>query len=222
MTNNNTWVSFGSKITTTDSTFSMPVAGSTLSQGAHAGVTITAIEPGGNPDYPAVKVTFEKNGETKNKSVFFLNYEKDGFSNDYLALAAAAISDPLLRQEFFGKKIPNNPALLNSLIGTTVNITIDYKKVKVPGTKYKIKNLNDGQFALVDAFDDTEIEDIVAVYSSYTDAKDAATENNLKLSYMEVLRITGVSDAEIRATQDQKFQELLTNGNKPKVVGTTF
>ena len=87
---------------------------------------------------------------------------------------------------------------------------------------HKIKNLNDGQFALVDAFDDTEIEDIVAVYSSYTDAKDAATENNLKLSYMEVLRITGVSDAEIRATQDQKFQELLTSGNKPKVVGTTF
>jgi len=220
MTNKPSWVSFGTGINITESTFNQPIAGSSLGQGLHEDVTIEGIEPGPNPQYPSVKITWSKEGETRNDMVFFLNYEKDGFSNQYLALATALCSDILLRNNFFGKAVPANPALLNSLVGSKANIKVGYKKVSMPETKFRIVNLNDGQYRIVDAFDgETVPEELEASYDSYEAVKSAAEEHGLALTYLNVLKVTPPTDKEALEAQTGRIREAL-EGAAPKAKQT--
>lgn len=218
---NKSWVSFGSSIKTSESTFNQPIAGSSLGKGTHEAVTIEGIEPGTNPEYPAMRITWSKDGESKTDNVFFLNYDKDGLSNQYLALATALCGDVTLRQEFFGKIAPNKPEVFNALVGCKANIKIDYKKVKSPETKYKIVNLNDGNYQIVDAFDDETVpSDIPTAFSSYEDAKNEADANGLALTYMNVLRVTPIADKEELAAQTERLRAAISS--KPKAVSSTF
>jgi|DEB0MinimDraft_10_1074344.scaffolds.fasta_scaffold03137_16 hypothetical protein len=223
MTNKPAWVSFGTGLNITESTFSKPIAGSSLGQGLHEDVTIEGIEPGSNPQYPGVKITWSKDGETRNDMVFFLNYEKDGLSSQYLALATALCSDILLRNQFFGHAVPANPALLNSLVGSKANIKVGYKKVSLPETKYRIVNLNDGQYSIVDAFDGETIpEELEASYGSYEEVKNAAEEHGLALTYLNVLKVTSPTDKEALEAQTGRIREALEGATTKTKKTDTF
>ena len=213
------WVDFSTKVKTSESTFNQPIAGTSLGQGTYEGATITGIEPGTNPDYPSMKVVWEKDGATRSDNIFFLNYDKDGFSIPYLSLATAIVSDLVLRQKFFGKAAPANGSLFNSLVGSKATITIGYKKVNEMDKKFKIINLNDGMYRIVDLFDgETVPEGLEPAYETYEAAKEAIDENGLKLSYLNVLRVKPVADEEILAAQTKHIEDVLNAHTKPKVV----
>ena len=220
MTNKNTgWVNFASSLKTTESTFAQPISGTSLGQGSHQDVIISGIEPG-NGDNPSMKITWEKDGASKTDFVFFLNYDKNGPSNQYLALATSLCSDISLRQEFFNNAAPSNGQLYNCLVGMKANLTIGYKKVKIPEIKYKIKNLNGELYTIVDAFDDETIpDDLPKSFESYQEAKDASVEHGLQLTYLNVLRVTPVKDQEVLDEQVDKLKTALEGPKKPKVVG---
>lgn len=213
------WVDFSTKIKTSESTFSQPIAGTSLGQGTYEEATITGIEPGSNPEYPSMKVIWEKDGATRSDNVFFLNYDKDGYSTPYLALATALVSDIQLRQKFFGEAAPANGSLFNSLVGSKATITIGYKKVNEMDKKFKIINLNDGMYRIVDLFDGETIpEGLEPAYDTYEAAKEAIDENGLKLSYLNVTRVKPIVNKEILAEQTQHIKDILEGANKPKVV----
>lgn len=212
------WVDFSTKVKTSESTFNQPIAGTSLGQGTYEEATITGIEPGKNPEYPSMKLIWEKDGATRSDNIFFLNYDKDGFSIPYLALATALVGDIKVRQEFFGKAAPADGSLFNSLVGSKATITIGYKKVNEMDKKFKIINLNDGMYRIVDLFDGETIpEGLEPAYDSYEAAKDAIDENGLALSYLNVLRVKPVANKEILEEQTQHIQGILEGANKPKV-----
>lgn len=213
------WTNFASKIKTSESTFSAPIHGTSLSAGTYEGATITGIEPGSNPDYPSMKVIWEHEGSTRSDNVFFMNYEKDGLGQQYLALATALCSDIKLRQEFFGVAAPAKGELFNSLVGGKATITIGYPKVSTMDSKFKIINLNDGMYRIVDLFDGESIpEGVETAYESYEAAKDAVDEHGLKLVYLNVLKIRAIKDKEVLEEQTEKLRRVLERETKPKVV----
>lgn len=216
---NTGWVSFASSLKTTESSFAQPISGTSLGQGFHENVTITGIEPGTNPEYPSMKITWEKDGATRNDSIFFLNFDKNGPSNQYLALSTALCSDIETRQTFFRDAAAANGALFNNLVAMQANLKIGYKKVKAPDVKFKIRNLNGDSYQIVDAFDDETIPaDVKKSYESYQEAKKACEENGLQLVYLNVLRISPVKDEEVLETQLERFKSILSEGQKPKAV----
>jgi hypothetical protein len=222
---NNGWVNFASSLKTTESTFAQPISGTSLGQGTHEEVVITGVEPGSNPEYPSIKITWEKDGATRNDSIFFLNYEKDGPSNQYLSLATALCGDITLRQRFFRDLASADGSLFNNLVSMKANIVVGHKKVREFDKKFKIVNLNGEQYQIVDAFDDKTVpEGIETAYGTYQEAKSAAEENGLQLSYLNVLRILPVKDKELLQQQTDKFAALVSEAEapKPKASGSTF
>lgn len=203
------WVAFGAQVNTTESTFDQPVSGYALGEGFHEEVTIEAVEPKFTNTYSAMILTWGKNGETKNDMVFFLDRENN-FSAQYLRLAYALGTDVPVVKKFFAEAAPNNPTLFNGLVGMKANLMIGHRKVREFDKMFKILNLGE-MYKVVDAFDNETVpEGLEDSYADYASAKAACEDNGLQLSYLNVLRISPVTNVEILEEQNIKLQELMT------------
>ncbi len=216
---NNTWASFGSGLTFTESTLDQPIGGTSLGKGTHEGASLTGIEPMPN-GLAGCRATFELDGLSKSDGIFFENFNKDGLNHMFISLMQSAIKDPSLRHKIV-KMISNDASNLNKLVGNIkATIVIDYPQVKSLGRKYKIVNFGDSGYKIVDAFDETvEPEETEGtIFETAEEAREARKENNLQGLYLQIRAIKPYGTDEERAEQDNRLESLFLN--KPKAVSS--
>lgn len=204
---------FGGSIENEATAFSDGVGGAYFEVGTHKDVVISVVEPKisatGNP---YVKVTYESEDGAKISANLMLTPGKDGkgFHFTYTKFAAAAIGDAELRMRTFGKLFAQNPALLDSLRGLKVSITISKGKAG-----YVIEENALGSKVPVDVATGKEYPEFAGrVFADYSEIKDACKEYSIKRMYNEVSNVSKPSE-EALAANEQALSEVLRSAEAP-------
>lgn len=193
---------FGGNIENLDTAFSEGVGGAYFDVGTHKDVSIAGVEPkqsaAGNF---YINLTLKGAAEeTIYHRVMLGKKEGAGFHFSYQKLASALIQDPDLRMRTFGRAFAENPALLDSLKGLKLTITV------AKGSEgYVVEDDGLGGKVIINVATGKEYDDPQLVgkrFTDYTEIKDITKELSIKRMYNEVKNVSKGSEEAVVANEE--------------------
>lgn len=185
------------------------VGGAFFAVGTHKDVTIDSIEPQVSRAGNAMLKTVFKNDNGAQITKYILITDKEGKPGfQYQQLASALVSDKELRMDFFVAGVEDNPALIDSLRGLKLSLTIVNGK---EGYIVKKDAIGDG-YLMVDIESDAPYEEVADVlFESYTDIKDKAKELGISRCWPEVNKLFK-GGADVIEANEAVLREVLSTG----------
>lgn len=197
---------FGGSIENVESALNEGVGGAYFDVGTHKDVLIESLEPlmskAGNP-YIQFNLQAD-NGASIRYRVMLTKTGGNGFHFTYNQLGSAVCPDPQLRMKAFGRVFRADPSKLEALRGARVTIEVAQGKEGYTIQKDALDN-----HVVIDVETKAAPEDLEGqVFSSYTEAKEAAEALSLKRAYNEVKRVSKASP-EFVTTNEQTISEIV-------------
>lgn len=191
---------FGGAIENVESALNEGVGGQYFDPGFYKDVFIESLEPkisqAGNA---MVNITLKDDRGASIRYRVMLSPGKDGkgFHFTYNQFAAAVCPEPQIRMKVFGRLFREDPSLLDCLRGARLSMDVVVGKEGYTIQKDALDN-----HIVVDMETKKAPKDLAGqVFTSYSEAKEAAEALSLKRAYNEVKRVTKPSDEYIAATE---------------------
>jgi hypothetical protein len=184
-------------------------------------VVISAIEPKESAKGTAyLKVTFEGDGKSIFHNIFLTATDKKSgelkLNLGYSKVFAGAIvnKNMPLQYKFFNCFAPENPEVLEALVGSKLRIKIEQQK-----EGYSIEHVNDGYIIMDVATKEPVVlaDKVENLFDSFDEAKTVATNQGLERAWNEV---TSMLNSELENDNNGLIQRLLDGkvAKKKKVV----
>lgn len=213
---------FGGLVDNVESALNEGVGGAYFDPGFYKDVFIESLEPkmsqAGNP---MISVTLKDDRGTSIRHRVMLSAGKEGkgFHFTYNQFAAAVCPEPQLRMKLFGRLFRENPALMDCLRGARLSMDVGQGRQGYTIQKDALDN-----HIVVDVQTKKAPEDLEGqVFTSYSEAKEAAEALSLQRAHNEVKRVTKPSDNYIAATEAVLSEVVRTaeSGAGPKAPTTS-